>query len=71
MAVKNALQVCEKLRITGKNVTPFVLSEVSRVTKGVSRETSKRENNSFWLTRIMFCKLFIQFASFRHFLIEE
>jgi len=43
MAVKNALQICKKQGVTGKNVTPFVLSEVSRVTKGVSMETSKKE----------------------------
>lgn len=42
MAIKNALLMCEKQGIKGKNVTPFILSEVSRVTKGVSMETSKK-----------------------------
>lgn len=32
--------MCEKQGIIGKNVTPFVLSEVTRVTEGVSMETS-------------------------------
>lgn len=35
--------MCEKQGVIGKNVTPFVLSEVSRVTKGVSMESSKSE----------------------------
>ncbi|VVC28187.1 Pseudouridine-5'-phosphate glycosidase [Cinara cedri] len=40
LAIKNALQMCVEKSIKGKNVTPFVLSEVSRVTKGVSMETN-------------------------------
>ncbi|XP_050435452.1 uncharacterized protein LOC126842473 isoform X2 [Adelges cooleyi] len=40
LAVENALQLCNKQGITGKNVTPFILSEVSRVTKGVSMESN-------------------------------
>lgn len=41
MAVKNALQMCEERGIKGKHITPFILSEVSRVTSGVSMETSE------------------------------
>ncbi|XP_025422378.1 uncharacterized protein LOC112692064 isoform X3 [Sipha flava] len=48
IAINNALNLCAKQGIMGKNVTPFVLSEVSRVTKGVSMETniSLLKNNS-------------------------
>jgi len=34
--------MCEKQGIVGKNITPFVLSEVSRLTKGLSMDTSKK-----------------------------
>lgn len=51
MAIKNALRACEKRGITGKNITPFVLNEVSRVTKGMSMETSKKKRNKW----IIFC----------------
>jgi len=33
--------MCEKQGIMGKNITPFILSEVSRLTKGLSMDTSK------------------------------
>lgn len=41
LAVKNAMRMCEEQGILGKHITPFVLSEVSRVTSGVSMETSE------------------------------
>ncbi|KAL5233682.1 hypothetical protein ACI65C_001092 [Semiaphis heraclei] len=47
-AIENARQMCEKQGIMGKNITPFVLSEVSRLTKGLSMDTniSLLKNNS-------------------------
>ncbi|XP_060851868.1 uncharacterized protein LOC132930169 [Rhopalosiphum padi] len=47
-AIENARQMCEKQGIVGKSITPFVLSEVSRLTKGLSMETniSLLKNNS-------------------------
>lgn len=57
MAIFNALQMCEKQGIMGKNVTPFVLSEVSRVTKGVSMETSMEKK--WYLICLCHIKCFI------------
>jgi len=37
--------MCEKQGIVGKNITPFVLNEVSRLTKGLSMDTSKNLEN--------------------------
>lgn len=42
--------MCEKQGITGKNITPFVLSEVSRLTKGLSMETSKNRKQTIQLS---------------------
>lgn len=63
LAIKNALEMCEKQGIAGKNVTPFVLSEVSRVTKGVSMESSKEHvmNVFEWYNTL------ILITCFRHF----
>lgn len=54
MAIKNALETCEKRGITGKNITPFVLGEISRVTEGLSMETSiytrnRKNENKFYI----------------------
>lgn len=66
VAIQNALRTCEKQGIVGKHITPFVLSEVGRVTNGVSMETSKREleiwkMNYIWFTRVIFVRLFFVF----------
>lgn len=59
LAIINALQMCEKQGITGKNVTPFVLSEVSRVTKGVSMETSMKRKLHLICLHLYHIKCFI------------
>lgn len=63
--------MCEKQGIVGKNITPFVLSEVSRLTKGLSMDTSKKYiKYAVWL--ISSYILFIhKYFVFRHFFIEE
>lgn len=39
--IENALQKADKLNISGKEVTPFLLSEVAILTKGKSLLTSE------------------------------
>lgn len=61
--------MCKKQGILGKNITPFVLSEVSRVTKGLSMETSKKLKI---LSNLIYYILSIHiYYFFRHFFIEE
>lgn len=60
--------MCEKQGITGKNITPFVLSEVSRLTKGLSMDTSK--NNRKYAIRLSDSFIY-NYYFFRHFFIEE
>lgn len=61
--------MCEKQGIMGKNITPFVLSEVSRLTKGLSMDTSKiLENMQFDQAVHIFYLFILNYYCFQTFL---
>lgn len=46
-AIKNALELAERNGVRGKEITPFLLSKISKITKGRSLDTSILFENIF------------------------
>lgn len=46
-AIEKALEEADKVGIRGKDVTPFILSAVAKITAGKSLQTSKLLNIKF------------------------
>lgn len=48
-AIENALEIAEKNAVRGKEITPFLLSRISELTKGRSLQTSILFKNNCFL----------------------